>query len=149
MSNTHKGVILEIRETKLISDTFQKRDFVVDQVFTGSYGESHKIGVFSLTQEKCSLIDQFSVGDKVIVSFDVDYRAWYKDGVHQLDKDGEKSYFPGLKAWKIEPIAAWVSIPEQATAAEPAPPPERVPAPGNDFNPNPPSGDGGPDDLPF
>ena len=104
MSNTHKGVILEIRDTKQVTEKFQKRQFVVDQVFTGQYGESHSPAVFSLVQEKCGLIDQFSVGDKVIVHFDLDFRPWIKDGVHQLDREGEKAYFADVKAWKIEPF---------------------------------------------
>lgn len=149
MSNTHEGVILEIRETKQITDKFQKREFVVDQVFVGNHGESHSIGVFSLVQEKCGLIDQFKVGDNIIVHFDLDFRAWIDRDTkeHRLDKDGEKAYFADVKAWKLEPGVA-KNTTTQAPAADD--PQDTTPAPGaNDFNPNPPVGDKGPDDLPF
>lgn len=147
MSNTHAGEILEIREQKQITDKFVKRQFVVDKTFTGQYGVSHNPVVFSLIQEKCGLIDQFNVGDHVVVHFDLDSRAWMKDNVHQLDKDGEKAYFLDVRAWKVE--AATVA--ENATPQDQAPPAtnegptEKAPP----FDQGTGGGDNGPDDLPF
>jgi len=157
MSNTHKGEILEIRETKQITDKFVKRQFVVDQSFTGQYGTSHNPVVFSLIQEKCGLVDQFKVGDNVIVSFDLDSRPWIKDGVHQRDKDGELAYFLDVRAWKIELDAAQNSEPQGGTVtsapttADPSPmseSDESMPPNKNFDNPTQ-VDDQGPDDLPF
>lgn len=162
MSNTHKGVILEIRDTKQITEKFQKRQFVVDQTFEGQYGTSHNPVVFSLVQEKCGIIDQFNIGDDVVVHFDLDSRAWIKDNEHQLDKHGEKSYFLDVRAWKVEPTVAEnapvqeqdepeTQAPAQTTATK-GPTDSGTTPPANDpsggFDDNGPS-DNEPNDLPF
>ena len=143
MIKTHTGVILEIGEAKQVTETFQKRRFVVDEVYNGNYGVIHCPLPLFLNQEKCSLIDQFKVGDNVVVSFDINSRPWMKDGVHQVDKNGDTSYFVEHRAWKIEPVVAESATPQDQ--ADPAQ--EEAP---KDFDPNPPSDGGkGPDDLPF
>ncbi len=124
MKNTFKGKIIEIRETKDITDKFQKRQFVVEDSYEGTYGPVVNTALFTLTQERCSLIDQFKVGDKVTLNFDVDGRPWKKDNEFVL-KDGEKVYFMDLKAWNIEAV-------EQASPQDPAaenPDPASSPAP--------------------
>lgn len=156
MSKTHTGEILEIREIQTVSDTFQKRRFVVDEVYKGGqYGPSHNPVPFFLTQEKCGLIDEFKVGQHVTVHYDLKSRPWIKDGVHQLDKHGYTSYFVEVQAWKLEPVVA-----ESATPQDQAPTEQEMsgqaPTPGNDFSQAPPQSgaagqgeDQGPDDLPF
>jgi single-strand DNA-binding protein len=123
MSNTHVGTILEIRETKNVTDKFQKRQFVVDQVFTGQYGESHNPVVFSLVQEKCGLIDEYKVGEKVVVHFDLDGRPWIDRDTkeHKRDKDGELAYFCDHRAWKIEPVVQQGQEDEESDPSYPVP----------------------------
>ena len=78
------------------------------------------------------------------VHFDLKSRAWLKDNVHQLNKDGEKAYFLEVRAWKVESAVAENATPQAEPQGEA--PPEQPP---QDFSPNPPQDDNGPDDLPF
>jgi hypothetical protein len=149
MSSTHTGEILEIGEIKSISEKFQKRRFVVDEVYVGGkYGPSHNPVPFFLTQEKCALIDQFQVGQHVVVHYDINSRPWIKDGVHQRDKDDELAYFVEVRAWKIEAAVAENATPQDQSAPVQGQAPPSAGAAGQGD----PSGgfdDNGPDDLPF
>lgn len=88
------GTILEITPTQQVTGTFQKREFVVsapDKVGDNEYPNFPK---FQVTQNKCDLLDAFTPGQEVKVSFNVKGNKWIKDG-----KD---NYFTSLQAWKIE-----------------------------------------------
>ena len=102
------GKILEITPTQQVTDTFQKREFVVsapDKVGDNEYPNFPK---FQVTQNKCDLLDAFVVGQEVTVSFNVKGNKWVKEG-----KD---NYFTSLQAWKIEGTnSAPAYTPEQAT----------------------------------
>lgn len=156
MSNTHRGEILEISETKAVADKFQKRRFVVDQVFSGQYGVSHNPVPFFLIQEKCGMIDEFNVGQHVTVHFDVNSRPWIDKETqeHKLDREGERAYFVEIRAWKIEPVVDQAAEPQAEAQSDP------VNDPVNDLDgkveqfrdsssDDVGSTDDGPDDLPF
>lgn len=83
------GNIIEIFPAQTFGKGFRKREFVVE------VGDKYpqKI-IFQLVQEKCNIIDAHSVGDEVIVSFNVNGRDW-------TDKMGTVKYFNSLEAWKI------------------------------------------------
>ena len=88
------GTIVEITETVQVTNTFQKREFVLsspDKVGDKEYDNYPK---FQVTQNKCDLLDAFTPGQEVKVSFNVKGNKWIKDG-----KD---NYFTSLQAWKIE-----------------------------------------------
>jgi hypothetical protein len=83
------GNIIEIFPAQTFGKGFRKREFVVE------VGDKYpqKI-IFQLVQEKCNIIDAHSVGDEVVVSFNVNGRDW-------TDKMGTVKYFNSLEAWKI------------------------------------------------
>lgn len=89
------GKILAINDTQQISDTFQKRTFVLTYAEHPQYPEYI---TFDLVQDRCSLIDGFQVGQDVEVSFNLRGRQWTSPA-------GETKYFNALQAWRIEPLA--------------------------------------------
>ena len=89
------GKILVINDTQQVSDTFQKRSFVLTYVENPQYPEHI---TFELIQERCSLIDGFQVEQEVEVSFNLRGRKW-------TNPEGETKYFNSLQAWRIEPLA--------------------------------------------
>jgi len=100
-----KGKILEIFETQNISNTFKKREFVLEYVENPQYPEYLK---FEMIQDKCSLLDGLNVGDEVNVYFNLKGRKW-------TDPKGVDKYFNSLQAWKFET--------ESAASEGAAPPP--------------------------
>ena len=96
-----KGKILELKDTVQVTDTFKKREFIVEYAENPQYPEFVK---FELVQDKCDLIDNLSVGQEVDVHFNLRGRKW-------TDPQGEVKYFNSLQAWRIDPAAA----PEQST----------------------------------
>ena len=106
------GTIIEITPTQQVTGTFQKREFVVsapDKVGDNEYPNFPK---FQVTQNKCDLLDAFTVGQEVKVSFNVKGNKW--------QKDGKDNYFTSLQAWKIEGTnSAPAYTQEQSTPAAP------------------------------
>ncbi len=84
-----QGKLIVINDPIQVSERFKKRDFVVESD-DGFYKQYIK---FQLTQEKCALIDDFSVGDDVNVKFNLKGRPY--------EKNGETIYFTNLEAWRI------------------------------------------------
>ena len=89
------GKILVINDIQQVSDTFQKRSFVLNYIENPQYPEYI---TFELIQERCSLIDGFQVEQEVEVSFNLRGRKW-------TNPEGETKYFNSLQAWRIEPLA--------------------------------------------
>ena len=84
--------IIEIFATAKVTDTFQKREFVVEYSDNPQYPEYIK---FELIQDKCGLLDNFKVGDEVVVHFNLKGRKW-------TDPQGTVKYFNSLQAWRLE-----------------------------------------------
>lgn len=91
-----KGKILEIFDTQNISNTFKKREFVLEYAENPQYPEYIK---FEMIQDKCALLDGLNVGDTVDVYFNLKGRKW-------TDPKGEVKYFNSLQAWKFETESA-------------------------------------------
>lgn len=85
------GKLVEIFETVKIKDSFQKREFVLEYATNPKYPELVK---FELVQDKCGLLDKFSVGQEVAVDFDLRGRKW-------TDQKGVVKYFNTLQAWRL------------------------------------------------
>ncbi len=103
------GKLIEKFDTAQISDTFKKREFVIEHIEnTGGMEYTNQIK-FQLTQDRCTLIDNVNINDDIQVSFSVRGRRWVKDD--------RVSYFTNLEAWKIEKIAA---SPEEPPPSPPA-----------------------------
>jgi hypothetical protein len=136
MSFEISGRLVEIYETQKVSDRFQKREFVLETKSTGATGfEFVDFIKFQSTQDKCSLLDQFSIDDTVRVNFNLRGRKW--------EKDSQVSYFTNLEAWRVEKISneSGESVDENPQINSE---PDDVPFPSN-----PPENDSGFDDLPF
>ena len=107
MSFELAGKLIEKFDVFQVSDTFRKREFVVEKTDNQGGMEFTDHIKFQLTQDRCSLIDNLNLQDEIRVNFNIRGRRWVKD-----DK---VSYFTNLEAWRIEKIA---ESPE-----EPPPPP--------------------------
>lgn len=105
------GRITEIFDLVHISETFRKREFVVEYT-ENQYPEFVK---FELIQDKCELIDPFGNGDDIIVDFNLKGRKW-------TSPQGEVKYFNSLQAWRVsKPRSEEDHIPQQQ---ETMPPPD-------------------------
>lgn len=103
-----KAKLLEIFNTQQVSQSFRKREFVVEFAENPQYPEFVK---FELIQDKCDLLDSMKAGDMVNVSFNLKGRKW-------TDPQGQVKYFNSLQAWRITPEQA--SAP--ASGGTPPPP---------------------------
>lgn len=80
------GKIKVINETQSFASGFTKREFVVTTA-TDKYPQDLK---FEVVKDKCSMLDQFKVGQDVQVNFDI------------RGNEYNGKYFVNLSAWKIQ-----------------------------------------------
>lgn len=90
------GKIVEIYDIQEISNSFKKREFVVEYADNPSFPEFIK---FELIQDRCVLLDAYNTGDEVTVNFNLKGRKW-------TDPQGQTKYFNSLQAWRIEELAS-------------------------------------------
>jgi single-stranded DNA-binding protein len=86
-----KGKVHEISEVANVTDTFKKRELIVEYAENPQYPEFIK---FEALQDKVSLFDYIKVGDQVEVSFNLRGRPW-------TDRNGKTAYFNSLVVWRI------------------------------------------------
>lgn len=110
-----KAKLLEIFESQKVTDTFKKREFVVEYVENPQYPEFLK---FELIQDKCELLDKLSSGQEIEIHFNLKGRKW-------TDPKGGIKYFNTLQAWKIsaEDSQTTVRQPMDKTPVSDEPPP--------------------------
>jgi single-strand DNA-binding protein len=110
------GKLLRKYPTESKSDKFQAREFVIE-IQSGTYPEFIK---FQLTQERCSLLDNYNEGEDIKVHFDLRGREW------------QGKYFTNLNCWRIEQSngesggdssSATAPPPAQKAAPKMSPPP--------------------------
>jgi len=81
--------------------------------------------MFQLVQDKTNLIDQFSIGDKVEIFFNLRGREWQKD------PSAEVRVFNTLDAWRIQKVEAMQTAPSNdmppTEPIEPASPEDDLP----------------------
>ena len=119
------GRVIDLFETMQVSDSFRKREFVIEKKDNSSGTEFTDYIKLQLTQDRCDLANQIQVNDEIKVSFNIRGNRW--------EKDGRVSYFTNLDVWKIEKLSG--EIPDQVS------PPfseEDIPPPSEEY-----------DDLPF
>jgi hypothetical protein len=80
-------------DTQKVSDRFQKREFVLTTEANTPYPQHVS---FQVTQDKCTLLDQFNPGEELRVQFNLRGREWN-------GPQGVK-YFNTLEAWRIERV---------------------------------------------
>ncbi|MFY0625961.1 MAG: DUF3127 domain-containing protein [Reichenbachiella sp.] len=86
-----KAKLLEKSETAQVSNSFRKREFVVEYAENPQYPEFVK---FELIQDKCEQLDGFNIGQELNIAFNLKGRKW-------TNPKGEVVYFNSLQAWKI------------------------------------------------
>lgn len=88
---TIKGKVHEIGALQQVSDTFKKRDLIIEYAENPTYPEFIK---FEATNDKTALFDALNIGDEVEVTFNLRGRPW-------TNKEGVTSYFNSLIIWKL------------------------------------------------
>jgi hypothetical protein len=85
-----KGKIKFIGATQQVSDKFSKREIVVttDEQFPQHIS-------IEFNQDKCAILDKYSVGDDVEVSINLRGREW-------TNPQGETKYFNSIQGWNIK-----------------------------------------------
>lgn len=88
-------------DAQQVTDSFKKREFVVEYADNPMYPQYVK---FELIQDRCDLINDLQVGDKIEVTFNLRGREW-------TAPDGVKKYFNTLDAWRVQKVEANNSVP--------------------------------------
>lgn len=91
-----KGKVHEIGPVQNVSESFKKRDLIVEYAENPQYPEYIR---FEALQDKVNLFDTVKVGDQVEVSFNLRGRPW-------TDKTGKTSYFNTLVVWRLNVLSA-------------------------------------------
>jgi len=118
------GKIKMIDQTKEVGSAgFKKRDVVVT---TDEQYPQHIL--VQLVQDKCDLLDNYKVGESVVIGINLRGREW-------TNPQGETVYFNTIQGWKINKADISKQIP--------------TPMPAQNFAPAPVLNEEEPDDLPF
>jgi hypothetical protein len=123
------GKIKKIDETKSYGTSgFRKREMVIttDEQYP-------QMILVEFIQDKCDLLNNYSVGSDVKISINIRGREW-------VNPEGEAKYFNSIQGWRIENVQA-----AAADGSKEVPPIEAVDA----FEPADKISDSEPDDLPF
>jgi hypothetical protein len=86
------GEIKVINDAVQVTDKFKKREFVL----IDDSSQYPQFINFQLTQDRCSLLDAYQVGQRIEVDFNLRGREW-------TDKLGVVKYFNSLDAWRVAP----------------------------------------------
>ena len=100
---TLNGILKVKNDTQVISDKFQKREFVVTDA-SGNYPQDI---LFQLTQDRTAQLDDVQLNDVVNVTFNLRGREW-------TSPSGEVKYFNSLDVWKVEKTANGAAAPTPA-----------------------------------
>lgn len=133
------GKLIEKGPTMQVSERFKKREFVLDiteEVNGNAYPNFAKL---QAVQNRCELLDGFSEGDTVKVSFNIRGNKW--------EKDGKVNYITSLDAWRIERANVGDNNAYQTPQAAPQQQYQAAPPSNNNFNSAP--NTAAADDLPF
>lgn len=102
------GTIKLIEDVQTFGSGFTKREFVV----TTEHDKYPQDLKFEVVKDKCSLLDAFEAGQKVVVNFDI------------RGNEYKGRYYVNLSAWKIQAADGSAPVPAKKQAAEPAEPAE-------------------------
>jgi len=105
------GEIVHKGEVQQITETFKKREFVIEvkKEFNGNvYSDFIK---FQMTQDRVGLVDDYQMGNNVRVSFNI------RGNKYTSKKDGSTGFITNLEAWRIERMGAEASAGAPAAAA--------------------------------
>ncbi len=97
-------------DTKQVTDTFRKREFVIEYIDNPQYPQYIS---FQLIQNNCEMVDSYQPGSMLEVEFNLRGREW-------TSPQGETKYFNSLDAWRITPVQQNQGF----NAPAPSPPPD-------------------------
>lgn len=90
---TYTGT-LKVKNPEIkVSEKFRKREFVL----TDNASSYPQTILFQLTQDRCSLIENYHVGDEITVAFGLKGREW-------KNPQGEIKFFNSLDVFKIDTV---------------------------------------------
>ncbi|WP_257669593.1 DUF3127 domain-containing protein [Parapedobacter tibetensis] len=89
-----RGKVHEIGDTQQVTDTFKKRDLIIQYAENPQFVEYIR---FEATQDRTNIFDNLNVGDEVEVSFNLRGRPW-------TNKEGVTTYFNSLVAWRVSKV---------------------------------------------
>ncbi|HWV72315.1 MAG TPA: DUF3127 domain-containing protein [Pseudosphingobacterium sp.] len=112
-----KGKVHEVGAVQQVTDSFKKRDLVVQYAENPQFVEYIK---FEATQDRVNIFDNLAPGEDIEISFNLRGRPW-------TNKDGVTTYFNSLVAWRVNKVAAEMGVPQQHV-----PPVDISSAPGDD-----------------
>jgi hypothetical protein len=115
-----KGSLKWIGETQTFAKGFTKREFVITTQ-QDKYPQSIK---FEIVKEKCSLLDQYSIGSDVRVFFDI------------RGNEYNGKYYVNLACWKLEAGDAAPARGESDDYYNDEPQPKRPFSPGRNSEPS-------------
>jgi len=122
MSNEITGTIIVIEDTVQITETFTKREFVLE-VPSNKPEYQPELIKFEAIQDRCEALDSFQIGQEVTVLFYLKGRKW-------TNPQGVDKYFNTLQLGKINTSQGQGQMPGPAPAAYQQPaPPQIAPAP--------------------
>lgn len=116
MSFELTGKLVVKFDLQQITDSFQKREFVIEKTENASGRDYTETIKFQLTQDRCDLLDKFQLNTDIKVHFNIKGRKW--------EKNGNVNYFTNLEAWRIESAEQSMNAPHPQTEADIPPPPE-------------------------
>tara|TARA_R100000655_G_scaffold15789_4_gene34834 strand:- start:5921 stop:6313 length:393 start_codon:yes stop_codon:yes gene_type:complete len=88
------GIVHKIFDTEQISDTFKKREFIIESSVEAKDNLYTELISFQFIQSRCDLLEDIQVGQKVDIAFNLKGRKW-------TNPQGIDKYFNTLQAWKI------------------------------------------------
>lgn len=123
MPNQITGRLLAIGQTVQIStksgNQFNKREFLLDATtfdpYTGERSQYENILPLEVSEDKCSDLDRFQVGDVVTVSFALQGRQWQT-------QDGELKRMTSIRCYKLEKRSSSTQAEVRHSTPQPAPP---------------------------
>lgn len=103
------GKLKRVTEIQQITDTFKKREFVIetDEQYPQTIG-------FEIIQDKVNLIDGFNVGEIIEVFFNLRGREWQKDASSPI------RVFNSLHAWRIQKVQNEAPATDMPSGAAPS-----------------------------
>lgn len=102
-----KAKVHEIGNTQQVTESFKKRDLIVEYAENPMYPEYIR---FEATQDRVSIFDNLNIGDEVEISFNLRGRPW-------TNKEGVTTYFNSLVAWRVNKLSTG-----SIQSPQPAPP---------------------------
>lgn len=97
------GKLEEVHDVVKRTETFSVREFVLEISSPSSQYSEHVL--FQLTNNRTNLVDQFQVGQEIVVDFDLQGRKW-------TNPEGRIVFFNRLNAWRISPYTAQMAQPQ-------------------------------------